>query len=153
MRVRLERAENPGEGVGGAAAAGPSAEAPRHQSVLYIEDNLSNLNLVERLLSRLPGVRLIPAMKGGLGLELARRHLPSLILLDLHLPDLNGREVLRRLKDDAATAEIPVVVLSADATESQVEMLRAEGAAEYLSKPIDVESLYKIVSERRSGIP
>ena len=74
-----------------------------------------------------------------------RKPRPDLILLDLHLPDQHGREVLEQLKRDPATAAIPVVVLSADATPAQLEKLLAAGAAAYLTKPIDVESLLNTV--------
>jgi PAS domain S-box-containing protein len=107
-------------------------------TVLYIEDNLSNLDLVRGLLSRVGSVRLIPAVQGGLGIELAARHRPDLILLDLHLPDLSGDEVLKRLREDERTRSIPVIVLSADATRDQIERLKRQGAAEYVTKPIDV---------------
>ncbi len=66
--------------------------------MLYIEDNLSNLRLVERILERRPAVRLLSAMQGRLGLDLARQHRPDLILLDLHLPDISGEQVLRELR-------------------------------------------------------
>jgi PAS domain S-box-containing protein len=134
------------------AAAGRTHRSDR-RTVLYIEDNLSNLKLVERLLERIPEVRLIPAMQGQLGLELARRHQPELILLDLHLPDVHGREVLELLKRDPATAAIPVVVLSADATPSQVERLLAAGAADYATKPIDVEWLLDTVAASARDAP
>jgi PAS domain S-box-containing protein len=153
LRIVLGAAAAPLEdgAVGSAAAAaGPRTD---RRTVLYIEDNLSNLTLVERLLERVPGVRLIPAMQGQLGLELARRHQPDLILLDLHLPDLHGRDVLQALKDDAKTARIPVVVLSADATPSQVERLLAAGAADYATKPIDVEWLLDTVTATARDAP
>jgi PAS domain S-box-containing protein len=114
-------------------------------TVLYIEDNLSNLDLVNGLFARVGKVRLIPAVQGQLGIELAARHQPDLILLDLHLPDLDGDEVLRRLREDARTASIPVIVLSADATRDQVERLKKRGAAEYVTKPIDVPVFLKAV--------
>src|ERR671932_1003965 len=97
---------------------GPPDEA---STVLYIEDNLANLALIEHVLAHRPEVRLLAAMQGRLGLELAREHHPALLLLDLHLPDLAGEEVLRRLREDSATAGVPVVVLSADGTPGQVE--------------------------------
>ena len=84
--------------------------------MLYVEDNLSNLRLIERILGQRPGVRLLSAMQGRLGWDLARQHLPDLIVLDLHLPDVRGEDVLRWLGDDPRTRGIPVVVLSADAT-------------------------------------
>ena len=116
-------------------------------TVLLIEDTLSNLNLVERLLSRWPGVTLIPAMQGRLGLELARQHHPDLVLLDLHLPDLSGERVLSELKADPATRDISVIVVSADATAGQVERLKAAGAIEYLTKPLDVRQFLSVVSD------
>jgi CheY-like chemotaxis protein len=116
------------------------------RTIVYIEDNLTNVTLVEGVLAHLPDVRLIPAMQGQLGLELVREYRPDVVLMDLHLPDLDGREVLKRLKADSATADIPVVVLSADATASQVEQLRVAGAADYLTKPIDVERLLAVLA-------
>ena len=129
--------------------AQPAVHASQTQprSIVYIEDNLSNLRLVERLLQRLPEVKLIPAMKGRLGLELVRQHHPDLIFLDLHLPDVHGREVLEKLKEDPATAAIPVVVLSADATPAQVDRLRARGAADDMTKPIDVVRLLDTIAD------
>jgi PAS domain S-box-containing protein len=151
VRVQLAAAEAPKHdaeacSVASAATDGPSREP---QTVLYIEDNVSNLKLVDGILERLPEVRLISAMHGKLGIELARQHRPDLILLDLHLPDLHGREVLDQLKRDPATAVIPVVVLSADATSTQVERLCAAGAADCTTKPIDVEWLLDTVTGHR----
>ena len=85
-------------------------------------------------------------MQGQLGLELVREYRPDVVLVDLHLPDLDGREILEQLKADPATADIPVVVLSADATPGQVERLRAAGAADYLTKPLDVERLMAVLA-------
>jgi PAS domain S-box-containing protein len=143
IRVQLDGAEEPREEATARNNAHVAAHGPHRQArtIVYIEDNLSNLKLVERLLARLPDVRLMPAMQGKLGIDLVRQHRPDLILLDLHLPDLHGREVLDQLKRDPATAAIPVVVLSADATPAQFERLLAAGAAGYLTKPIDVRSL------------
>jgi signal transduction histidine kinase/ActR/RegA family two-component response regulator len=119
----------------------------RERTVLHIEDNLSNLTLVERIIARRPGVRVVAAMQGTLGVELAREHKPQLILLDLHLPDMSGEQVLQRLRDDPATASIPVVIVSADATPGQVQRLLAVGAAGYLTKPIEVPELLRHVDD------
>jgi len=119
----------------------------RSGTVLYIEDNLSNFRLIERALERLGEVRLLPAMLGRLGLELAREHRPDVILLDLHLPDIAGEEVLARLVAEPATRRIPVVVLSADASSSQADRLLASGARAYLTKPIDVLAFLDLVGE------
>lgn len=114
--------------------------------ILYIEDNLSNLTLIERILDHQPGIELIPAMQGMLGLELAREHRPDLILLDLHLPDLPGEQVLRRLKAEPATSTIPVIVLSADAGKRQAKSLITLGAANYLTKPLNVPEFIDALS-------
>ncbi len=118
----------------------PVEEVPpeRRQRLLYIEDNLSNLRLVERLLTRRPDVELVAAMQGRLGLDLARQHRPVMVLLDLHLPDVDGAEVLRQLRDDPATASIPVVIVSADATPGQIQRLLGAGARAFLPKPVEV---------------
>jgi CheY-like chemotaxis protein len=120
---------------------------PEH-TVLYVEDNPSNLRLVERLLGQRGGVRLLTATQGQLVHGLARQHQPDLILLDLHLPDIGGEEVLRRLQADPHTAHLPVVVvLSADATPGQIQRLLAAGARQYLTKPLDVTRFLEVVDQ------
>lgn len=116
----------------------PVDAGTRTWTVLYIEDNLANLALLEGVVAYRPGVRLLSAMQGGMGRDLARQHRPDLILLDVHLPDMEGDEVLRQLRADPASRGIPVVALSADATPHQIERVRAAGAADYLTKPLDV---------------
>lgn len=140
----LERLQRTGEGIQAPTAAGALEEG---QNLLYIEDNLSNLQLIRRVLAQRPQVKLISAMQGQMGLDLAREHRPSLILLDLHLPDIPGEEVLRRLQGDAETKEIPVVVISADATQGQIKRLAAAGARAYLTKPLDIPQFLKVVSQ------
>ena len=115
--------------------------------ILYIEDNLSNLTLVEQMLADQPNLELLTAMQGGLGLDLARKHLPDLILLDLHLPDMRGHQVLARLRQDPRTRDIPVVVISADATARQIQRLMAAGARRYLTKPLDIGEFYRVIDE------
>src|SRR5690606_7976323 len=122
---------------------------------LYIEDNVSNLELLRRLFKPIPDLRLIPAMQGRLGLDLARELRPDVILLDVHLPDLMGHEVLDELKRDPDLRNIPVVVISADATQKQIERLMRSGAREYLTKPFDVNRLREVIGaaleESRGG--
>jgi PAS domain S-box-containing protein len=115
--------------------------------ILYIEDNLSNLNLVEQMLAERSHIELLTAMQGGLGIDLARQHSPDLILLDLHLPDLRGHEVLARLRKDKTTQHIPVVVISADATAGQIQRLMKAGAHSYLTKPLDIAEFFRVVDE------
>jgi len=120
-------------------------------AVLYIEDNPANLRLVERILTRRPSLTLMSSMQGSRGLELARDHRPQVIVLDLHLPDLDGAEVLDRLRSDARTRDIPVVILSADATPGQIARLRAQGATAYLTKPLDVQEFLALLDRLCEG--
>ena len=113
--------------------------------VRYIEDNPANLRLVERIVSYRPGLTLLSAVQGRHGLELARDHQPRAIVLDLHLPDLDGTEVLARLRGDPSTRDIPVVIVSADATPGQVTRLLAQGADAYLTKPLDVSEFLALL--------
>ncbi|GAB7039333.1 MULTISPECIES: hybrid sensor histidine kinase/response regulator [Catenuloplanes] len=113
--------------------------APR--TVLYVEDVAENLRLVEQMLARRPSVTLIGAMLAVTGLDLARAHHPDLILLDLHLPDMPGEALLELLRADPVTRDIPVVVLSADATQHHIDALHACGVAAYLTKPIAMRDL------------
>ena len=114
---------------------------------MYIEDNLSNLRLVERIIARRPGVTLVSAMQGSRGVELARAHRPDLIILDLHLPDMPGADVLVRLLADPTTKAIPVVILSADATPGRISRLLEQGARAYLTKPLDVRELLSLIDD------
>ncbi|MBI4886937.1 MAG: response regulator [Acidobacteria bacterium] len=116
-------------------------------TVLYVEDNISNRRLMERVLSRRPTVRLVGVAQGQAGLDIARADRPDLILLDLHLPDMHGEEVLRRLWEDPQTRAIPVAVLSADATPAQARRLRAAGATAYLTKPLDVSQVLQLLDD------
>jgi PAS domain S-box-containing protein len=128
-------------------AKGPAVlrDPAADHTVLYVEDNLATIALVEAIFSLRPTVRLLTAMQGGLAVELAREHLPHLIVLDLHLPDLDGDEVIERLRADSRTAEIPVVIYSADATERQVRQLLEAGAVAYLTKPAKVTEFLAMI--------
>ena len=118
----------------------------RHR-MLYIEDNLANLKLVETIFHDRPDLELIPASQGRLGVELARQHCPALILLDLHLPDIGGDAVLQQLRENPVTAKVPVVIVSADATLGQIQRLKSAGATAYLTKPFNVKELLQIVDD------
>jgi PAS domain S-box-containing protein len=126
-------------------------------TVLYIEDNLSNLQLVEHLLGRRPGVNLISAMRPQLGLDLAGQHHPDLVLLDLDLPDMPGEQVLARLRAEPTTADVPVVILSADARPGLISRLLEQGARAFLTKPLDVKQLLSLLDtlaeERERSAP
>ena len=127
-------------------SGGTQSEATSRK-ILYIEDNLSNLTLIEQLLEERPEIELLTAMQGKIGLDLARQHTPDLILLDVHLPDLDGREVISELKSSGTTRDIPVVILSADATRCQVDRLLTAGANTYLTKPLDVAEFFEVLDK------
>ncbi|WP_024674319.1 ATP-binding protein [Pseudomonas syringae] len=116
----------------------PAARPAWHGKLLCIEDNLSSMALIETLLQRRPGIQLLSSMQGQLGLDLARQHAPQLILLDLNLPDLKGLEVLQRLRRLPATANTPVLMITADASDSTQRELKIAGATAILTKPIQV---------------
>ena len=144
--VELPAAEAPGRSAAGVDALTAGAARGRG-TILYIEDNVANLRLVERIVERRPGLTLLSAMQGSQGLDLARAHRPQMILLDLHLPDLHGEEVLARLQDDPLTREIPVVIVSADAVPGDVSRVLARGARSYVTKPLEVAALLALLDE------
>ena len=125
-------------------------------TILYIEDNLSNFELMASMFAERGNIKLIEAMQGGIGLELARKHRPDLVLLDLHLPDIDGDEVLQRLRGDERTKSIPVIIVSADATPHQEKRLKHGGAEAYLTKPFNVRELLRVINqalEKRAETP
>lgn len=135
---------------GPAGGAGPSAAAAttaRSSMVLYIEDNPSNARLMERIFERFAGKHLMTATTGLAGLAAAREHQPDLILLDINLPDINGYEVMSRLSQDARTAQIPVVALSADAMPNDVSRGLSTGIKQYLTKPVNIVQLRRVLEE------
>jgi PAS domain S-box-containing protein len=134
----------------------PEAPAPViacDRTVLYVEDNLATIGLMEEVFSMRPQIHLLTAMQGGLTLELAREHHPDLIVLDLHLPDIQGDDVLAQLRADPRTANIPVVMCSADATERRRKQLIAAGAHAYLTKPVKVQRFLRMLDEVLTSIP
>lgn len=130
----------------------PEPESVVAGTILYIEDNQSNIELVEGILeSQRPSVRLISEMFGMNTVKLAIENQPSLILLDLDLPDIHGSKVLKLLQAEPATATIPVVVISADAQDTQIEKLMQSGVRNYLVKPINVVEFLNVVDEVMKG--
>ncbi len=167
MGGRLEAVST--EGVGSAftltlpraavrtAAATPATvdEAPegdyRHRIVHYIEDNETNVIVMEGILAQRQQVKLRVSETGLEGLAAVRAQPPSLILLDMHLPDIDGLQLLRLLKDDPATADVPVVAVSADAVAARIDAALDIGADYYLTKPVNVAKLLGIVDQVLEG--
>lgn len=148
--IELPKAEAPGCANGDDSSNSADSHGSREDSganVLCIEDNVSNLKLVEVILGSKRHVRLISSLNGVNGIEMAMNHSPDLILLDLNLPDMHGFDVLGQLKDDARTRHIPVVVTSADATQYQIDRMMGAGAAAYLTKPLDLPEFLRTFDE------
>jgi CheY-like chemotaxis protein len=110
------------------------------RTLLYVEDNPANLKLVEQLIARRPTLRLLSALDGNMGIQLARANQPEVILMDINLPGISGLEALKILLEDPATAHIPVIALSANAMARDIEKGLEAGFFSYLTKPIKVQA-------------
>jgi CheY-like chemotaxis protein len=119
------------------------AESRAAFTVLHVEDDAATLELVGRTLGA--GVTVISAQDGATAVELAREHRPAVVLLDLQLPGASGTEVLRRLREDPATAEIPVVITSGGGAPGEIEALLAAGARAYVEKPLPLGYVRELV--------
>jgi len=115
-----------------------SSAVPAHRTLLYVEDNPANLSLVEQLITRRPDLKLLTAVDGHAGIQLARAYQPDVILMDINLPGINGFGCLKILQDDPTTAHIPMLALSANAMPRDVEKGLEAGFFRYLTKPINV---------------
>jgi len=118
------------------------------RTLLYVEDNPANLKLIEAIIERQPGIRLLTAPNGMYGIEMARQFLPDLILMDIDLPDISGIKALQKLTQDPATAHIPVIALSANAMPRDIEKGLEAGFLRYLTKPIKIDEFLKILDMR-----
>jgi signal transduction histidine kinase len=157
--VELARVESPVDRLaqnGGVKSGATENGMGRTATVLYIEDNLANLSLIETILAGRPEITLMSALQGQLGIELAWQHSPDLILLDLHLPDMSGDDVLRRLRADHRTRRTPVMVISADATTGRTQRMMDAGADAYMTKPLDVDEFLdtvdRLLERDRGGV-
>ncbi|MET0865500.1 MAG: PAS domain-containing protein [Nakamurella sp.] len=132
-------------------ATGPAMQRPASplpsptNTLLYIEDNSSNIALMQQLVSRRPAWSLMLAGRGALGLEMAGSTLPDLILLDMHLPDMHGLDILQRLRSHPMTKDLAIVMFSADANPHQIQRLLTAGANDYLVKPLSVALLLALL--------
>jgi len=146
-----------------AAAAGAPATEPagtdddgadryRHRRVHYVEDNETNVEVMRGILAQRPQVVLEVSTLGLDGLTAIRSRRPDLILLDMHLPDVDGLELLRQLQRDPVCADIPVVVVSADATPARIEEALAAGARHYLTKPLNLGGFLAVLDEQLESL-
>ncbi len=118
--------------------AQPHVPSATVRTVLYVEDNLTNRKLIEQIVARDPGMRLLTAVNGSSGIEIARSAQPQVILMDINLPDMSGFKALATLRKDPATAHIPVVAITGNVTPLNVESGLEAGFFSYLTKPIKV---------------
>jgi signal transduction histidine kinase/CheY-like chemotaxis protein len=119
----------------------PSVDGQPMQTVLYVEDNPANLELVEQIIARRSNLRLLGAADASLGIEFARVYKPSVILMDINLPGISGTEAMKVLRGDPATAHIPIIALSANAVPRDIQRGLEAGFFNYITKPIKVSQL------------
>ena len=117
----------------------------RQHTLLYVEDNPANMKLVEQIIARHPGIRLLPAITGRSGIEIARGSRPDVILMDINLPDITGFQALNILRSDPSTTHIPVIALSANAMPLDIERGVKAGFFRYITKPIRVQEFMEAV--------
>ena len=148
FRVELRKGEPM---VGSAIPAVKSIDSltpdTQKRRLLIIEDNLTNAELLRRVFEHRPHFELLTAMQGRLGLDLAEEHHPDVILLDLHLPDMQGREVLQAIRGNPSLASTPVIIISADAFKRQADLMIKLGAFRYITKPFQIDDLLRAVDE------
>ncbi len=119
----------------------------RVHKILYVEDNPANMRLVDKIIARIPNTTLLMATDGALGVEMARKNLPDLILMDINLPGINGFEALKMLRADPLTEHIPVIALSANAMLLDIEKGLMAGFYSYITKPINVDNFTNSLNE------
>jgi signal transduction histidine kinase/CheY-like chemotaxis protein len=134
------------------ANAAPALARPEQPAIhashtlLYVEDNPANLKLVEEIVRFRSDLRLLSAPDGHLGIELAKAHLPDVVLMDLNLPCVSGTDALKELRSDPRTAHIPIIALTANAMPRDVERGLASGFFRYLTKPINIEEFNEAIN-------
>ena len=143
--------QRPGFSAPLAAINGPAESGPEVRKILYIEDDVANYFLLERFLSTRKDLKLIQAVQGSIGIDLAREHRPALILLDLNLPDMNGEQVLRRLRADPATADIRVVAVTGEVGSGREQLLAELGVTETLVKPYKLSEISALLERSLAG--
>lgn len=135
------------------AAGNGSARPIGRPRVLYVEDSEPNFRLMENILRDRPNADLVWAETGQKALDLVHEKTPNLVLLDLDLPDIHGSKLLETLQAEPATADTPVIVISADATASQIERMLSAGARNYLTKPFEIRRFLCMFDEILSPVP
>jgi PAS domain S-box-containing protein len=151
--VTLTRADTPAAGTQSHLPEPVAAVDGAARTVLYVEDNASNIELMQQILAARTDLRLEVATSGGEALERLSGERPALVVLDVNLPDMTGDQVLRAIRARPETADLPVLVLSADATEWSRQRLLDAGADTYVTKPIDVRKFLAVLYDAFAGVP
>jgi len=125
----------------------PARDVPPHPpaTILYVEDNLANVELVGRILEKRPHLRWIRAHDGAKGIEMGRGHSPQIILMDINLPGMSGLEALKVLRQDPATRHIPVLAITANALPIDAAKGMAAGFFQYLTKPFKISDFLQTI--------
>jgi CheY-like chemotaxis protein len=124
---------------------GPAARQ-RPATVVVVDDDQTNLTLLRRILARRPGLDVLSESDGQRGLDLIRQQNPDLVLLDLHLPTMDGETIVRELRSDPATAATPVIVISGDTNPETTRRLQEAGATDYLAKPLNIQAFLDTIN-------
>jgi len=129
------------------AQIAPALDGTAIRTLLYVEDNKANMELVAQLIARRPDMRLLRAEDGLRGIALARTHVPDVILMDINLPGISGLQALGLLREDPLTRHIPVLALSANAMPRDIEKGMEAGFYRYLTKPIKIAEFMQALDE------
>ena len=124
-----------------------SVREPQPYTLLYVEDNPPNMQLVEQIIARYPEIKMLSAEDAESGIEIARQSLPEVILMDINLPGISGIEAMQALREDPLTASIPIIAISADAMQLDIDHGMEAGFFRYLTKPIKVDELMEALNQ------
>ena len=124
-----------------------SVREPQPYTLLYVEDNPPNMQLVEQIIARYPEIKMLSAEDAERGIEIARQSLPEVILMDINLPGISGIEAMQILREDPLTASIPIIAISADAMQLDIDHGMEAGFFRYLTKPIKVDELMAALNQ------
>jgi PAS domain S-box-containing protein len=151
LPIHRARAEDASRSRVDISAVSPLASGTARHTIVYVEDNPSNIAFMRELVEELPSVELLTAPTAEIGLELIRAHQPKIVIMDINLPGMSGFEAVRRLRDWSETRHIPVIGLSAAALVKDTARAKEAGFDRYLTKPVKVDELTRALEELLIG--
>jgi CheY-like chemotaxis protein len=122
-----------------------STKKIQQHKILYIEDNLANLRLIQQAFTKRQDINLFCATNANEGIKIAISEKPALILMDIQMPEMNGTAAFKELQDNSETKAIPVIAISANAMESEINNILALGFKDYITKPVDIKVLFNTI--------